>query len=306
MFTAPNVGPLGAVLEFILTVVDTSNLSDTDSVKISVIDKPDDSVDEENSPPTADAGPDQNDVMEFSKVTLDGSSSTDPDGDPISYHWTQVFGTSVTLSSNTAVSPMFTAPDVGPLGDMLGFMLAVVDTSNETDTDTVKITVNEKNGNQGNGNQGNGNQGNGNQGSGGQGSGGQGISGQTKVTLCHIPPGNPDARHIITVGAPAVPTHLAHGDELNPGECEVIESTESSNNNSGKGNSGGDNSGKGNSNNKDDNEIKSNSGKGNNNDDDDRKGNSGKGNSNNNNENLKIKSNENEDEDEHDDEDEDD
>lgn len=32
------------------------------------------------------------------------------------------------------------------------------------------------------------------------------------VTLCHVPPGNPDAAHTVSVGAPAVPAHLAHGD----------------------------------------------------------------------------------------------
>jgi hypothetical protein len=42
-------------------------------------------------------------------------------------------------------------------------------------------------------------------------------SGQEKVNICHIPPGNPDNAHTIVVGAPAVPAHLAHGDEL--GEC---------------------------------------------------------------------------------------
>ena len=42
-------------------------------------------------------------------------------------------------------------------------------------------------------------------------------AGVDKVTICHIPPGNPDNAHTITVGAPAVPAHLAHGDYL--GEC---------------------------------------------------------------------------------------
>ena len=32
------------------------------------------------------------------------------------------------------------------------------------------------------------------------------------VTLCHVPPGNPDAAHTVDVGAPSVPAHLAHGD----------------------------------------------------------------------------------------------
>ncbi len=39
-----------------------------------------------------------------------------------------------------------------------------------------------------------------------------------KVTICHIPPGNPSNAHTITVGASAVNAHLNHGDTL--GECE--------------------------------------------------------------------------------------
>ncbi len=42
-------------------------------------------------------------------------------------------------------------------------------------------------------------------------------AGEEKVTICHIPPGNPDNAHTIVVGAPAVPAHLDHGDSL--GEC---------------------------------------------------------------------------------------
>jgi hypothetical protein len=40
--------------------------------------------------------------------------------------------------------------------------------------------------------------------------------GDGKVTICHIPPGNPANAHTITVGAPAVKAHLAHGDEIGP------------------------------------------------------------------------------------------
>jgi|GEM_PF-1000897 hypothetical protein len=35
-----------------------------------------------------------------------------------------------------------------------------------------------------------------------------------KVTICHIPPGNPENAHEITVSVSAVPAHLAHGDRL--------------------------------------------------------------------------------------------
>lgn len=36
------------------------------------------------------------------------------------------------------------------------------------------------------------------------------------VTICHVPPGNNDYAHTITVGAPAVSAHMAHGDYLGP------------------------------------------------------------------------------------------
>ena len=42
--------------------------------------------------------------------------------------------------------------------------------------------------------------------------------GQPKVTICHVPPGNPDNAHFITVGEPALPAHVAHGDTLGE-EC---------------------------------------------------------------------------------------
>jgi hypothetical protein len=37
-----------------------------------------------------------------------------------------------------------------------------------------------------------------------------------KVTICHVPPGNPANAHTITVSENAVPAHLAHGDYLGP------------------------------------------------------------------------------------------
>jgi hypothetical protein len=43
------------------------------------------------------------------------------------------------------------------------------------------------------------------------------AAGREKVTICHIPPGNPGNAHTISVGAPAVPAHLGHGDTL--GRC---------------------------------------------------------------------------------------
>jgi hypothetical protein len=39
---------------------------------------------------------------------------------------------------------------------------------------------------------------------------------QQKVTICHIPNGDPSKAHDITVGASAVQAHLAHGDTVGP------------------------------------------------------------------------------------------
>jgi hypothetical protein len=39
---------------------------------------------------------------------------------------------------------------------------------------------------------------------------------ESKVTICHVPPGNPSKRHTITVDQSAVAAHLKHGDSLGP------------------------------------------------------------------------------------------
>lgn len=39
-----------------------------------------------------------------------------------------------------------------------------------------------------------------------------------KVTICHIPPGNPSNAHEITVSINAMPAHMAHGDQI--GACD--------------------------------------------------------------------------------------
>jgi probable HAF family extracellular repeat protein len=56
---------------------------------------------------------------------------------------------------------------------------------------------------------------------------GQLPRGQDKVEICHVPPGDPDARHTILVAEPAVPTHLANGSYMGTcrGEVEDLELT---------------------------------------------------------------------------------
>ncbi|HYK60491.1 MAG TPA: OmpA family protein [Bryobacteraceae bacterium] len=61
-----------------------------------------------NTPPVADAGPPQVNVAPGT-ITLDGSASYDPDGDPITFQWVQESGPPVTFSSPTSAKTTFTA-----------------------------------------------------------------------------------------------------------------------------------------------------------------------------------------------------
>jgi len=94
------------------------------------------SGDATNHAPTADAGVDQA-VALNAGVTLDGSGSSDPDGDTITYSWVQTSGTTITLSDSTAESPTFTAPGAGTV---IVLELTVSD-NNKSVTDSVTITV---------------------------------------------------------------------------------------------------------------------------------------------------------------------
>jgi len=42
---------------------------------------------------------------------------------------------------------------------------------------------------------------------------GSGDTSEAKVTICHIPPGNPGKAKTLTIGASAWPAHEAHGDK---------------------------------------------------------------------------------------------
>jgi hypothetical protein len=97
-------------------------------------------IEEANVEPVADAGPDQ-EVEAGAEVVLDGSGSSDPDGNlPLTYRWTQTGGTLVSLLGAESVAPSFTAPAASGL---LTFTLTVTDSLGLADPspDTVVITV---------------------------------------------------------------------------------------------------------------------------------------------------------------------
>ncbi len=95
-------------------------------------------VNDVNSAPTADAGPNQS-VLDIDTVQLDGSSSSDPDNDTLTYLWqlqTGPSGGAVNFSDNSIVNPTATFNVPGDYTISL-----TVDDGVESDTDTVVITV---------------------------------------------------------------------------------------------------------------------------------------------------------------------
>lgn len=98
-----------------------------------------------NVPPSANAGAAQT-VISGSLVTLNGTASSDPDGNIATFAWTQTGGTpTVTLSNPAAAQPTFTAPAVANAAT-LTFSLRVTDNRGATSTaSTVTITVNPAN-----------------------------------------------------------------------------------------------------------------------------------------------------------------
>ncbi|MCO7224224.1 PKD domain-containing protein [Pleionea sp. CnH1-48] len=130
-FTAPSVNA-ATTLTFLLTVTD--NEGATGTATASVIVEPM----MVNRAPVANAGLDFTASI-VSEVTLDGSSSSDPDGDAITYLWTSQ-DSSITLNNATQAVANFIAPTVNAATDYT-FTLTVRDPDGLTGSDDVVITV---------------------------------------------------------------------------------------------------------------------------------------------------------------------
>lgn len=89
-----------------------------------------------NDPPVANAGPSLSGVA-AGTVQLDGSASYDPDGDPITFQWTQTAGPQVTLTGATTSKPTFTAAT----GQTYNFLLTVKDDHGGQGQASVRIST---------------------------------------------------------------------------------------------------------------------------------------------------------------------
>jgi len=129
-FTAP-LPATTDTLTFQLTVTDNDGDSSSDSINVTV---------QGNTPPVANAGPDQTVTGGFN-ITLNGTGSSDAEGPIASYLWQQTSGPAVTLTGATTATPSFSAPKV-TTSTVLTFNLTVTDGSGATSTDSVAVTVN--------------------------------------------------------------------------------------------------------------------------------------------------------------------
>jgi hypothetical protein len=124
----------GQTYYFAATAVNTANLESVYSNEVSI------ALSTTNQPPVANAGPDQ-DVNGGATVTLSGRNSVDPEGRPLTYSWSQVSGTTVSLSNPSAAQTTFIAPSVGSRGKTLGFQLTVTDSGGLQSSDTCIVNV---------------------------------------------------------------------------------------------------------------------------------------------------------------------
>lgn len=124
-FTAPkNIA--GETLTFELTVTDNEQAVATDTIDVYV-----------NKYPTANAG--KNQITETGHlVKLDASSSQD-DGQIVTYEWVQSLGETVTLVDSDTANPSFNADLIDD--EKLTFAVTVTDDMGLSHTDTVEIAV---------------------------------------------------------------------------------------------------------------------------------------------------------------------
>ena len=129
-----NAPPLSedSKLVFKLTVIDEQDASDSDDVAIEV-------KKIENIPPKAEAGRNQK-ASANTEVTLDGTKSSDEDGNLVSYKWEQTDGPKVDIKDSDEAKATFNAP---PLSEdsKLVFKLTVIDEQDASDSDDVAIEV---------------------------------------------------------------------------------------------------------------------------------------------------------------------
>ena len=124
-----------ATLTIVVTATDDGNPPASAEVQFTL------KVEEVNDAPKASAGADLT-VDSGAKVTLDGSLSSDPEGGPLDYAWSQDGEPIVTLAGANSIAPSFVAPVQLSADVELLFTLVVTDAAGaRSGPDTVKVII---------------------------------------------------------------------------------------------------------------------------------------------------------------------
>ncbi len=118
--------------QFELTVTDNRGASSKDTIKITVYD-----LDVIRHLPKAYADTDQVIVLPQTRAVLDGSGSTDPDNNIISYEWLKIQGPSVTIVNPNSMQTQIADLSIG----VYLFELKVTDATGLFSKDSIQITV---------------------------------------------------------------------------------------------------------------------------------------------------------------------
>jgi len=122
------------VYVFRLTVTDDKGATGTDDVTVTVL--------AANLAPVANAGADISITLPANSTTLNGGSSSDPDGTIVKYAWSKISGpSSFTIANASQVSTALT----GLVAGTYVFRLTVTDDKGATATDDVNVIVNNAN-----------------------------------------------------------------------------------------------------------------------------------------------------------------
>lgn len=120
-------GPTNVVLTHSTDDVNTTEVVNASSVAIQV----------EGGPTAVISG--STSVVEKASVNLSGSTSSDPNGDALSYTWVQISGTPVSFSAS-AESISFAAPKVSK-DETMAFQLTVNDGNGNSDTTVASVSI---------------------------------------------------------------------------------------------------------------------------------------------------------------------
>jgi gliding motility-associated-like protein len=116
------------IYQFRLTATDADGNSGSDQMQLTVVDS--------NTPPTANAGSNQQIQLPTNSITISGTG-IDNDGSIVSYSWVKISGGAATLNDTDKANLNLSGLEAG----VYGFELTVEDDDNATDSDEMQLEV---------------------------------------------------------------------------------------------------------------------------------------------------------------------